>query len=79
MRTCGTLTSLIATGLRFEEIADVEVWHSDVRAFSVFDLSSNELLGYFYLDIHPRLLLSLLKVTFSSLLSSELEEFFVVF
>ncbi|RVW90820.1 putative thimet oligopeptidase [Vitis vinifera] len=41
-------------GLRFEEIADVEVWHSDVRAFSVFDLSSSELLGYFYLDIHPR-------------------------
>lgn len=55
MRTCDTLTSLLAAGLRFEEIADVEVWHSDVRAFSVFDLSSSELLGYFYLDIHPRL------------------------
>ncbi|KAK1577521.1 hypothetical protein Q3G72_022495 [Acer saccharum] len=41
-------------GLRFEEVADAEVWHSDVQVFSVFDLSSNELLGYFYLDIYKR-------------------------
>ncbi|XP_031270064.1 probable thimet oligopeptidase [Pistacia vera] len=41
-------------GLRFEEVVDVEVWHSDVRVFSVFDLSSSELLGYFYLDIYKR-------------------------
>lgn len=47
--------SLVVSGLRFEEIAEVEVWHSDVRAFSVFDLSSSERLGYFYLDLHPRL------------------------
>uniref|UniRef100_A0A2N9FSA7 Peptidase M3A/M3B catalytic domain-containing protein n=1 Tax=Fagus sylvatica TaxID=28930 RepID=A0A2N9FSA7_FAGSY len=41
-------------GLRFEEIVDAEVWHSDVRVFSVFDLSSQELFGYFYLDIYTR-------------------------
>lgn len=41
-------------GLRFEEVADAEVWHCDVRLFSVFDLSSGELLGYFYLDLYCR-------------------------
>ncbi|KAF5442942.1 hypothetical protein F2P56_035547 [Juglans regia] len=41
-------------GLRFEEIADAEVWHDDVCVFSVFDLSSGELLGYFYLDLYTR-------------------------
>ncbi|XP_041015935.1 probable thimet oligopeptidase [Juglans microcarpa x Juglans regia] len=41
-------------GLRFEEIADAEVWHDDVCVFSVFDLSSGELLGYFYLDLYKR-------------------------
>ncbi|KAL5552527.1 hypothetical protein UlMin_039928 [Ulmus minor] len=41
-------------GLRFEEIVDPEVWHCDVRVFSVLDSSSGELLGYFYLDLHTR-------------------------
>ncbi|XP_042499957.1 probable thimet oligopeptidase isoform X1 [Macadamia integrifolia] len=41
-------------GLRFEEIADAEVWHNDVRLFSALDFSSSELLGYFYLDIYSR-------------------------
>lgn len=41
-------------GLRFEEISGAEVWHGDVRVFSVFDLSSGELLGYFYLDMYTR-------------------------
>ncbi|CAL5350478.1 unnamed protein product [Camellia sinensis] len=41
-------------GLRFEEIADAEVWHSDVHLYSVYDLSSSELLGYFYLDMFSR-------------------------
>lgn len=41
-------------GLRFEEIADAEAWHSDVQLFSVFDLNSGELLGHFYLDIYSR-------------------------
>ncbi|KAJ6898374.1 thimet oligopeptidase isoform X2 [Populus alba x Populus x berolinensis] len=41
-------------GLRFQEVADAEIWHGDVNVFSVFDLSSGELLGYFYLDIYTR-------------------------
>ncbi|KAG8641669.1 probable thimet oligopeptidase isoform X2 [Manihot esculenta] len=41
-------------GLRFQKIADAEVWHSDVCVFSVFDLSSCELLGFFYLDLYKR-------------------------
>ncbi|XP_034914542.1 probable thimet oligopeptidase isoform X2 [Populus alba] len=41
-------------GLRFQEVADAEIWHGDVSVFSVFDLSSGELLGYFYLDIYTR-------------------------
>ena len=46
--------SPLPAGLRFEQIADSDVWHSDVRVFSVFDLSSGELLGYFYLDVYTR-------------------------
>ncbi|KAI3467654.1 hypothetical protein Pfo_024317 [Paulownia fortunei] len=41
-------------GLRFEEVVDAEVWHQDVQLFSVFDLSSGELMGYFYLDMYTR-------------------------
>ncbi|KAF5741135.1 putative oligopeptidase [Tripterygium wilfordii] len=41
-------------GLRFEESADAEIWHSDVRLFSVFDLNSGELIGYVYLDLYTR-------------------------
>uniref|UniRef100_A0A2P2KEA5 Putative thimet oligopeptidase n=1 Tax=Rhizophora mucronata TaxID=61149 RepID=A0A2P2KEA5_RHIMU len=41
-------------GLRFQEIVDAELWHGDVCAFSVLDLSSGDLLGYFYLDLFAR-------------------------
>ncbi|PWA69772.1 zincin-like metalloprotease [Artemisia annua] len=41
-------------GLRFEKVTDAEVWHSDVQLFSVFDLNTTDLLGYFYLDIYAR-------------------------
>uniref|UniRef100_A0A803M6V2 Peptidase M3A/M3B catalytic domain-containing protein n=1 Tax=Chenopodium quinoa TaxID=63459 RepID=A0A803M6V2_CHEQI len=43
-----------AFGLRFEEIFGAEVWHEDIRVFSVFDLSSCELMGYAYLDLYSR-------------------------
>ncbi|XP_059633588.1 probable thimet oligopeptidase isoform X2 [Cornus florida] len=39
---------------RIEEVADAEVWHCDVHLYSVFDLSSSELLGHFYLDMYSR-------------------------
>ncbi|KAL5717777.1 thimet oligopeptidase [Ranunculus cassubicifolius] len=41
-------------GIRFDEIAEAETWHCDVRLFSAWDLSSNELLGYLYLDMYSR-------------------------
>jgi len=40
--------------LRFEEVEGATVWHSDVRCFSVFDKTSNEFMGHFYLDLFPR-------------------------
>uniref|UniRef100_A0ACD5XBX2 Uncharacterized protein n=1 Tax=Avena sativa TaxID=4498 RepID=A0ACD5XBX2_AVESA len=40
--------------LRFEEIKDVEVWHDTVRLFSVWDASSSDHMGYFFLDIFSR-------------------------
>ncbi|KAF8664901.1 hypothetical protein HU200_054218 [Digitaria exilis] len=40
--------------LRFDEIKDAEVWHDTVSVFSVWDASSSDLLGYFYLDIFAR-------------------------
>ncbi|KMT07551.1 hypothetical protein BVRB_6g151620 isoform A [Beta vulgaris subsp. vulgaris] len=41
-------------GLKFEEFVSAEVWHEDIRVFSVFDLSSGELVGYAYLDLYSR-------------------------
>ncbi|KAK9027773.1 hypothetical protein V6N11_067596 [Hibiscus sabdariffa] len=52
---CHTHTHFPA-GLRFEETADVEAWHCDVRVFSVFDLISGELLSYFYPGMYTRFL-----------------------
>jgi thimet oligopeptidase len=31
-----------------------DAWHSDVTKYAVHDASNDELLGYFYLDLHPR-------------------------
>ncbi|XP_019176680.1 PREDICTED: probable thimet oligopeptidase [Ipomoea nil] len=41
-------------GLGFEENAGVELWHPDVKLFSVSDLSSKEPLGYLFLDLYSR-------------------------
>lgn len=41
-------------GLRFEEVIDAEIWHCDVKLYSVFDLNSGELIGYFFLDLYTR-------------------------
>ncbi|CAL5421950.1 unnamed protein product [Camellia sinensis] len=37
-----------------QDLFDAEVWHSNVHLYSVYDLSSSELLGYFYLDMFSR-------------------------
>jgi thimet oligopeptidase len=41
-------------GLEFREIADPDVWHPDVRLFSIHDSASGEQLAHFYLDLFPR-------------------------
>ncbi|KAL7507227.1 hypothetical protein ACHAXN_004437 [Cyclotella atomus] len=41
-------------GLKFMQEKDVEVWHDDVECYSVFDAATDELQGYFYLDLFPR-------------------------
>lgn len=41
-------------GLKFEEVETTNKWHSSVKLFSVQDKESDELLGYFYLDMYPR-------------------------
>jgi len=47
-------------GVTYKEITDRAssegrpVWHADVRLFEVWDNASEELLGEFYLDLHPR-------------------------
>jgi len=49
-----TCSCIFHTGLRFEEISRADVWHCDVRVFTVLDLGSSELLGYCYLDLFSR-------------------------
>lgn len=41
-------------GLKFKKVENAEVWHPDVSMYSVRDASTNELLGYFYMDLFPR-------------------------
>ena len=40
--------------LKFSLIPGAAVWHEDVTMYSVRDADSDGLLGYFYLDLHPR-------------------------
>ena len=41
-------------GLDFDEVADPEVWHPDVRLYVIKDHGSGEELAHFYLDLFPR-------------------------
>ncbi|CAN6448995.1 unnamed protein product [Victoria cruziana] len=41
-------------GLIFKEIKGANVWHNDVQLFSALDVTSHEILGYFYLDLYSR-------------------------
>ncbi|XP_065833930.1 thimet oligopeptidase-like [Oscarella lobularis] len=41
-------------GLKFSEVSNPDVWHEDVRLFSCTDAECKDLLGWFYLDLHPR-------------------------
>lgn len=41
-------------GLRFEVLKEFPTWHPDVTSYAVYDAKSNEFMGQFYLDMHPR-------------------------
>jgi peptidyl-dipeptidase Dcp len=41
--------------LKFEENTDYPVWHDDVKAYDVFEISSNRFIGTLYGDFHPRI------------------------
>jgi len=41
-------------GLVFTQVQTKDVWHEDVTLYSVQDKESKEIIGYFYLDLHPR-------------------------
>ncbi|MEK7348033.1 MAG: M3 family metallopeptidase [Candidatus Eisenbacteria bacterium] len=38
--------------VRFERVADAQVWHPSVEAYDIYD--GEKLLGRFFLDLHPR-------------------------
>ena len=40
--------------VKFTEIPTDNKWHEDVTLYSVTDCETNELMGYFYLDMYPR-------------------------
>ncbi len=39
--------------IAFKEVAVSHSWHADVKKFEVYD-KNNQLIGYLYLDLHPR-------------------------
>ncbi|KAF8571970.1 hypothetical protein P879_01102 [Paragonimus westermani] len=41
-------------GLTFARVETTDVWHPEVEVYSVTDTTTETLLGYFYLDLHPR-------------------------
>jgi Zn-dependent oligopeptidase len=41
-------------GLKFTEVTQPPVWHTDVSMYKVEDSESSEMVGYFYLDLFPR-------------------------
>ena len=40
--------------VRFERIENAPVWHEDVQVFSIYEKTSGNLIGDFYLDMFPR-------------------------
>ena len=42
------------TGVRFLPHPQAQAWHPDVRFFDIVDAAEERLIGYFYMDLHPR-------------------------
>ena len=40
--------------VRFKKVQNPSVWHEDVQMFSIYDKTTNALIGNFYLDMFPR-------------------------
>ncbi|CEO95625.1 unnamed protein product (mitochondrion) [Plasmodiophora brassicae] len=40
--------------LKFTRVDNAKAWHDDVELFAVHDSRTGTLVGYFYLDLHPR-------------------------
>jgi len=40
--------------VKFEVVEGAEVWNPDVTMYSVWDVETKDLMGYFYLDLYPR-------------------------
>lgn len=41
-------------GLVFKEVDKANAWHEEVRLFQVYNAGTDDLIGMFYLDMHPR-------------------------
>jgi len=41
-------------GLEYEEVKEAHVWHEDVTLYSVRDVDTRDIIGHFFLDLHPR-------------------------
>ncbi|XP_076029322.1 thimet oligopeptidase-like isoform X2 [Oratosquilla oratoria] len=41
-------------GLKFTHVPDAETWHDDVKLYQVEDSKTEEVLGFFFLDLYPR-------------------------
>ena len=40
--------------LKFTELHEFDAWHDEVRCFVVHDEETGDLIGHFYMDLHPR-------------------------
>jgi len=41
-------------GVEFREVKDASVWHPDVKMYEAFEQKTGNLIGRFYMDLHPR-------------------------